>query len=165
MATGRSCLHRYLDLDVRMGVVVLEREAITGCEQSQQWLTPPCESAPGKPRALSPKCREIFDGSGAGEAAPAGPASANVIQIVRMIKTIGAYHRCGSEEFHRDLIHWRIKRSFVGFHRFLVALPPVRVLLLFAKHLFVAARTVGHGLHSPRGARDGLGTSARLAIT
>jgi hypothetical protein len=69
-----------------MGVVVLEREAITGCEQ---WLTPPCESAPGKPR-LSPKCREIFDGSGAGEAAPAGPASANAIQIVRMIKTIGA---------------------------------------------------------------------------
>jgi hypothetical protein len=39
---------------------------------------------------LSPKCREIFDGSGAGEAAPAGPASANAIQIVRMIKTIGA---------------------------------------------------------------------------
>ena len=90
MATGRSCLHRYLDLDVRMGVVVLEREAITGCEQSQQWLTPPWESAPGKPRALSPKCREIFDGSGAGEAAPAGPASANAVQIVRMIKTIGA---------------------------------------------------------------------------
>src|SRR5262245_57796705 len=87
MATGRSCSHRYLDLDVRMGVVVLEREAIAGCEQSQQWLTPPCESAPGKPRALSPKCRET---SGAGEAAPAGPASANAIQIVRMIKTIGA---------------------------------------------------------------------------
>src|SRR5262249_21101300 len=30
------------------------------------------------------------DGSGAGEAAPAGPASANPIQIVMMIKTIGA---------------------------------------------------------------------------
>jgi hypothetical protein len=48
-------------------------------------------------------------------------------------------HRCGSEEFHRDLIHWRSKRSFAGFHRFLVALPPVQDLLLSAKDLFVAA--------------------------
>jgi hypothetical protein len=30
----------------------------------------------------------------------------------------------------------------------------VRDLLLFAKHLFVAAELVGYGLHSSRGARD-----------
>src|SRR5262249_28519822 len=48
-------------------------------------------------------------------------------------------HRCGSEEFHRDLIHWRSKRSFAEFHCFLVASPPVQDLLLCAKHLFAAA--------------------------
>src|SRR5262245_22392589 len=50
-------------------------------------------------------------------------------------------HRCGSEEFHRDLIHWRIERSFGGFFTAsYVVSPPVRDLLLCAKHLFVAAR-------------------------
>jgi hypothetical protein len=37
--------------------------------------------------------------------------------------------------------------------RLLVASPPVRDLLFFAKDLFVAARTVRHGLQSPRGER------------
>jgi hypothetical protein len=54
-------------------------------------------------------------------------------------------HRCGSEEFHRDLIYWRTKRSFAGFHRFLVALPPMPDLLLRAKHLFVAAMAASDG--------------------
>jgi hypothetical protein len=46
-------------------------------------------------------------------------------------------------------VHWRF--------RFLVALPPLRDLLVCAKHLFVAARTVWHGLQSSRGERDRLG--------
>src|SRR5262249_49007562 len=48
-------------------------------------------------------------------------------------------HRCGSEEFHRDLIHWRSKRSVARVPCFLVSLPPVQDLLLRAKHLFAGA--------------------------
>jgi hypothetical protein len=33
-------------------------------------------------------------------------------------------HRCGSEEFHRDLIHWRIKTLVCRVSPLLVALPP-----------------------------------------
>ena len=67
-----------------------------------------------------------------------------------------------------DLRHHRkgiIQRYFAdpGVSRFFVAGLPLRVLSLFAKHLFVAARTVVHGLQSSRGARDTLIDDDRCA--
>jgi hypothetical protein len=52
-----------------------------------------------------------------------------------------------------------IQRYFAdpGVSRFFVAWLPPRDLLLRAKHLFVAARTVWHGLQSSRDEHDRLG--------
>jgi hypothetical protein len=46
-----------------------------------------------------------------------------------------------------------------AFTRSLVALCPSGDLLLFAKHLFVAARVAWHGLQSSRGEHNRLGLS------
>src|SRR5215831_11040786 len=49
--------------------------------------------------------------------------------------------------------------------RFLVASQPVRDLLLCARHLFVAARTVWHRRQSSRGERDRVGCSSQFSLT
>src|SRR5262249_16754 len=66
------------------------------------------------PSANSPHVRQhqllIVKLGISGEAARAGLANANAIQIVRTIKTIGAITVVVPRNFIRDLIHWRSKR-------------------------------------------------------
>jgi len=52
---------------------------------------------------------------------------------------------------------WRSPDIGRAHRSLLVATSPVRDLLLFAKHLFSAARTMWHGSQSSRDERDRLG--------
>src|SRR5262249_22686715 len=79
----------------------------------------------------------------------------NAIQIVRMIKMIGAMTVVVPRNFIATLFIGESNARF-GFHRFLVALPPARVLLLGAKHLFVAAKK-GASLNNSPVSKQGRG--------
>src|SRR5262245_8549752 len=62
-----------------------------------------------------------------------------------MIRTIGAMTVVVPRNFIATLFIGGSNARSPGFHCFLVASPPVRVLLLFTKHLFVAATVASDG--------------------
>ena len=113
---------------------------MSGC-----WSDPPALRFSRSTQIPSSSRKHVKPQAGCNGGALAGLANARPIHIVRMIRTIGATTVVVPRNFIATLFIGGSNARSPGFHCFLVASPPVRVLLLFTKHLFVAATVASDG--------------------